>query len=55
MKKVIILLFSVVLWAGTISGQDTEIWKDKRANLDLLNFLDAKMITGYLLLEKYFD
>lgn len=47
MKKAIILLFGVVLWAGTISGQDTEIWKDKRANLDLLNFLDAKMITGY--------
>jgi len=47
MKKAIILLFTIVLWGGTISGQDTEIWKDKRANLDLLNFLDAKMITGY--------
>ena len=47
MKKAIVILFSILLWTGTISGQDSEIWKDKRANLDLLNFLDAKMITGY--------
>jgi len=47
MKKAIILLFSLVLGILAINGQDTEIWKDKRANLDLLNFLDAKMITGY--------
>ena len=47
MKKTIILLFSVVLWAGTIIGQEAEIWKDKRENLDLLNFLDARMTTGY--------
>ena len=47
MKKTIVLLFSIVLGALAIKGQDTEIWKDKRANLDLLNFLDAKMITGF--------
>lgn len=34
---------------GVLSAhsQETEIWKDKRANLDLLNFLDTRMITGY--------
>jgi len=47
MKKSIVLLLGVILGLVNLSGQDTEIWKDKRANLDLLNFLDAKMITGY--------
>ena len=47
MKKPIVLLLGVILGLVNLSGQDTEIWKDKRANLDLLNFLDAKMITGY--------
>jgi len=47
MKKTILLLFSFTLGILAIHGQDTEIWKDKRANLDLLNFLDAKMLTGY--------
>ena len=47
MKKIAFLLISLMVWAGPVRGQDTEIWKDLRANLDLLNFLDAKMITGY--------
>ena len=47
MKKTAVLLISLIVWAGPVCGQDTEIWKDHRANLDLLNFLDTKMITGY--------
>jgi hypothetical protein len=48
MKNISLLfLFAVLLFPIISRGQDTEIWKDKRANLDLLNFLDAKMITGY--------
>ena len=47
MKKPIVLLLGVILGLVNLSGQDTEIWKDKRANLDLLNFLNTKMITGY--------
>jgi CubicO group peptidase (beta-lactamase class C family) len=47
MKKAFVILVSLLVCAGYISGQDTDIWKDKRENLDLLNFLDTKMITGY--------
>jgi len=47
MKKPIVLLLGVILGLVNLSGQDTEIWKDKRANQDLLNFLDTKMTFGY--------
>jgi len=46
-NKFLLLLLVVLLFPEISEGQETEIWKDKRANLDLLNFLDAKMITGY--------
>ena len=48
MKNRILLLLSLAFLLPQLSkGQDAEIWKDKQENLDLLNFLDAKMITGY--------
>lgn len=46
-KKILFLLLAVCLFPLCSQAQDTEIWKDKKANLDLLNFLDAKMITGF--------
>ena len=48
MKNTPLLFLLVVFMFPVISkGQDTEIWKDKRENLDLLNFLDSKMIIDY--------
>ncbi|MCP4313939.1 MAG: hypothetical protein GY790_22010, partial [Bacteroidetes bacterium] len=47
MKKSIVLLLGISLGLANLSGQNTEIWKDKRANQDLLNFLDTKMTFGY--------
>jgi len=48
MKKTTLLLFIAVFLFPSISeAQDTEIRKDLRENLDLLNFLNTKMITGY--------
>ena len=35
------------LFPSISEAQDTEIRKDLRENLDLLNFLNTKMITGY--------
>ncbi|TFH28205.1 MAG: class A beta-lactamase-related serine hydrolase [Bacteroidia bacterium] len=46
-NRIIILLSLLILLLAPLPAQDTEIWKDPRANLDLLNFLDAKMITGF--------
>lgn len=37
----------LALWFSALAGQNTEIRKDKRANMDLLNFLDTRMVTGY--------
>jgi hypothetical protein len=47
MKKIIVLFFGLVLGLTKLCGQNTEIWKDKRANIDLLNFLDTRMITDF--------
>lgn len=47
MKNRFLLLFALILLPLTSEGQETEIWKDKRANIDLLNFLDTKMITDF--------
>jgi len=47
MKKSIVFFLGIILGLVSLSGQDTEIWKDKRANQDLLNFLDTKMTFGY--------
>lgn len=47
MKKVLVLFLGAILGLVSLKGQDTEIWKDKRANIDLLNFLDTKMITDF--------
>lgn len=48
MKNRFLLLLLVVLLLPEFSkAQESEIRKDSRANLDLLNFLDATMITGY--------
>ena len=45
--KFLLLLLTGFLNFYSSEAQDTEIWKDKRENLDLLNFLDTRMITGY--------
>ena len=47
MKKIIVLILGIVLGLVCLKGQNTEIWKDKKANIDLLNFLDTKMITDF--------
>ena len=46
-KRILLLLFGLILLPLRSEGQETEIWKDKRANIVLLNFLDTKMITDF--------
>jgi hypothetical protein len=45
--KIALLIIVLALFPVISNGQEAEIWKDKRANIDLLNFLDTKMITDF--------
>lgn len=46
-NRFLLVLFAMLLLPEISKAQESDIRKDSRSNLDLLNFLDAKIITGY--------